>query len=200
MNISNEKDEVTKIVNTLPENGVICKEILNNINNSITKVVFDKSIKNSYYVFLNDTIYISDNEKTNKNCYRLCLISHECVHSMQNKIMQILNFFLSNIEMFSFIVFAILIIFNIHKLLFFKIYLIIMLISIVPRFFLETDASFKAPKYAKQYLIKKGYNNESNIVVNLYDTKIKLYFPFFVIYLFLGKFIRLGILAIILLY
>ena len=38
----------------LPDNQTVCKDILKLLKNDTTKVIFDKDIDDSYYVFLNN--------------------------------------------------------------------------------------------------------------------------------------------------
>ncbi|MEG1141203.1 MAG: hypothetical protein RSE41_01890, partial [Clostridia bacterium] len=77
-----------QINNKLDDNITITKDILNLLDNKKTNVVIDEDIKNSYYVFFKDIIYLSNNNNTYK---RVCLIAHECIHSIQNKILQKVN-------------------------------------------------------------------------------------------------------------
>ena len=64
---SNIRKEVDDIIGKLPSSDIIAKDILNKLDNKKTKSIFDKDIKGNYYVYLNNTIYLSDrqNEKSN---------------------------------------------------------------------------------------------------------------------------------------
>ena len=192
----NMKDtKVARISSKLPENKILCNQILKVIGNNTTKVVIDDNIKNSYYVYLNDTIYISTKENAESNYSRLCLLAHECVHAMQSKRLQLLNFIFSNLEIISFIIFIILLLFFHHVQALLLIYAIICSISIFLRGYLETNAVINAPKIVSKYLdsIKQKINieqNDINYVENVYNVQTKKLYLLFIIMLFLGKIVR----------
>ena len=50
-----------KIASKIPQNKEVAQEILYIVGNNTTKIEQDKDIKNSYYVYLKDTIYLADN-------------------------------------------------------------------------------------------------------------------------------------------
>ena len=147
----NENYDIEKIVKKLPDNTTITKDILQKLDNKTTKMVSDDDIKGNYYVFLNDTIYLS-NKNTNKY-NRLTVICHECVHSIQNKALQLINFIFSNIEIIAFVILLFLKIFNAFDGKF--VYVAIVAISLIPRFILEIDASLSSIKLTKEYVNKK---------------------------------------------
>ena len=89
-----KKDKLQNISDKLPENEVICKEILADIGNEHTKLKLDNQIKNSYYIYLNDTIYLADIKKVREIYTRVIIISHECRHTIQSKLLQKTNFIL----------------------------------------------------------------------------------------------------------
>lgn len=153
------KFDIRDIINKMPENDIIASDILRKLNNNTTKIVKDDDIKGNYYVFLKDTIYFANNSKSIKDYSRLTLIAHECVHSIQSKILQIFNFTFSNLEIFFFLVIMIL-------KLFFKIdnidyiYVTILLLSIFFRYTLEIHASLKSIKLTKDYLFLKNIDSK----------------------------------------
>jgi hypothetical protein len=120
----NLKNNLIDISSKLDNNEIVCKEMLGLLKNKTTAVKIDEDIKNSYYVFLNDTIYLTNREKNRIGPLRICNVAHECIHSNQNKILQWMNFVLSNIELIFFAVNIILIIFNLNIKLMFYWYLI----------------------------------------------------------------------------
>lgn len=136
------KQRLDNIIMKLPDNLTLSKEVLNYLDNSATKVVFDDDIKGSYYVFLNDTIYITKNNssKSTKEFSRLTVICHECIHSIQSKILHGINFVLSNIEVIVFIVCLILKLFNMFGNIVNVVYPVFCFICIIPRIILENDA------------------------------------------------------------
>ncbi len=192
---NDKADNITKQINK--NNKEVAQEILKELGNNTTNIVFDKDIKNCYYVFLNDTIYIADNKDNKNGYYRFCLIAHECRHSIQSKIMQKVNFILSNIEL---IFFAILFIINIvimNTTIPFYIYLALAIISAIPRLILEIDACKESVNISKNYLSKYLEKSDCDYVCNIYKEKINKLLPLSIIPLFFGKIIRIVILFIL---
>ncbi len=185
------KKKLLEISDKFSSNFVVCKQILELIKNNSTHIKIDKDIKNSYYVFLNDTIYISDIAKNTSGYQRICVIAHECVHSIQNKRIQIINFILSNLELMSFIISIICILFKYCADRVFSAYLILNVISIIPRLILEIDATIKSIDLSKKYVENKLDEFDTNILINAYKSKIKLFSIIFILYLILGKLLRL---------
>lgn len=193
-----KKEELQKIVDKLPSNEVICKEILVDMGNGHTKLVLDNDIKNSYYVYLNDTIYLANNEKARNLYTRIVLISHECRHSLQSKILQNINFILSNIELILFVVAIILNIFKVFNLSMFIFYIAFLFLSVIPRFILEFDAVKSSIKIAKKYMESKIKKEKVEHIYDIFKFQINLLFPISLISLYFGRFFR--ILVVFLLY
>lgn len=128
-----------------------CKEILEYLNNNDTKIIEKEDFKGSYYSYINNTIYLADENKSVKSKEeKFIVLCHECVHSIQNKFLQAINFYSSNIE----IVLSILVIFLLAIKTGFVRYLIIpyfliLLLNMIVRFCLEKDAVKKSFKMAK---------------------------------------------------
>ncbi len=192
-----ENTRIVNIISELPDNKSCALEILKDINNSKTKVILDGGLKNSYYVFLNDTIYLSNRKKVKTNFARICLVAHECVHSIQSKVLQVINFILSNLEILSFVL--LLIIGIIHKLKYEYImgYIVIIALNLFVRYLLELHAVFNSTKLASNYLKKYLDDNKQKEVNSIYFFWTRALLPIFVISLCLGKFIRVIILTII---
>lgn len=182
----------------LPENEIICKDILNSLNNKDTKVILDKEIKNSYYVFLNDKIYISDN-KVNDNLYtRIVLIAHECIHSIQSKILQILNYLFSNVEVLMFLILlGVKFITKTSNMVLLITYLMVGLIAIIFRSILEFDAVKRSLNLGLEYLLSKTNEKEAKLIIECSKKYIARYFHLFVLSLHASKIFR-GVLAFIL--
>lgn len=188
---SSQRKYLEDLICKLPRSDDMAKELLNSLGNDKTKCVFDEDIKGNYYVYLNDTIYLSSKQKDQKNYERLCVISHECVHSVQPKYLQNINFVLSNIEILFFVTFIILYLFKIVNIYYFWGYIVLALLSIIARLILELWATFKAPKLSKKYLEKRLQKEEVESVYNTYKFQTKLLIPLFVIQLFFFKIIRM---------
>jgi hypothetical protein len=191
-----ENNDIRDIINKLPRNEQIAKDILEILNNKTTELKCDDDIKGSYYVFLNDTIYLSNN-KASKEYSRLTLIAHECVHSIQSKVLQIINFLLSNLEIIFFVIIILLKILNVcgNKLDF--TYLIIVISSIIVRVILELDASVKSISLSKDYVNVNLNEEYSKIVTKIIRFQVMALFPFMLISLFFWKIIRLIIINIL---
>ena len=192
---SKELQEANNIVEKLPENSVIAKDILNIVSNNTTKVIFDKNIKNSYYIYFKDTIYISSKEKNN-NFHRCLLIAHECRHSIQLKLVQRINFILSNIELIFFILtFVMIIWFKIYCIRY--VYLATCILSMVPRLYLELDAIFNSLKISNTYVSTKLDKKEIEKLNEIYKDQIKILLPISIITLFLDKIIRIFVIFLL---
>lgn len=180
----------------LPDNQTVCKDILKLLKNDTTKVIFDKDIDDSYYVFLNNSIYIADNTKNNNLYTRIVLIAHECIHSMQSKILQIFNFLSSNIEVIMFLIILFLKIFlkTVNNVLIYS-YVSVCLISLIFRLILEVCAVVNSLKLGREYLYKKMSNKDhANLIINTSGKYLKKYSLLFIISLCFGRFVRLFIL------
>ena len=184
-----ETKELNNIIDTLPSNEEVAKQILRDFNNNSTKIKFDKDIKNSYYVYFKDTIYISDTSKNN-TYRRICLIAHECIHSIQSKILQKVNFILSNIEIISFIVCLIFLILTKSEIPL-CCYCAICILSIIPRFILEIDAIIKSLPVSQNYLNKYLDRVKCMQIFSVYKKQIYLLLPIAIISLFFEKIVRI---------
>ena len=179
---SKERIKLDKIIDKLPSNYEVVEDILKIIGNKTTKVVFDNDIKNNYYTYLNDTIYLTKSKKFNdKNrSGRICVVAHECRHSVQSKILQNINFILSNLELLSFIIMIILTFIKFVNITYLFIYFGIIIISIIPRLILEIDAVIKSVPIAKKYLETKLKKDDVEYVENYYSIHTKMLLPIFI--------------------
>lgn len=198
---SNIRKYLDNVIGKLSSSDIIAKDILKSLNNKKTKYVFDEDIKGNYYVYLNDTIYLSSKQSDKNNYERLCVISHECIHSIQPKWLQNINFIFSNLEIICFVIFIILSFLKKSNVYLYSVYLVIVTLSIVSRTILELWAIKKAPQISKAYLDNKKLNKEEVQIVDDYYTFLsKLLTPFAIIQIFFFKLIRLLIISIITFY
>lgn len=191
----NEKYDIEQIISKLPDNSTITKQVLEKINNKTTKMICDEDIKGNYYVFLNDTIYLSSKNTNKYN--RLTVICHECIHSIQNKIMQWINFILSNLEIIVFVIFSILKLLNIFENILTYTYIGFVIVSIIPRFILEIHASLKSIRYTMEYVSEKIGNEEAKFVNKIVKFQVTSLLPVMLFTLCFWKIIRILILCII---
>lgn len=174
----------------------ICEDILQLVENKTTKVKIDESIKNSYYVFLNDTIYLSTRQTSeDKKETRLVLICHECVHSVQSKPLHLTNFLIANLEMILFVI-AIILKYIYKQESIVPIYGVIAVVSIVIRGILELDAILKSIKLAERYLKESAKEKTIELDLVKIRTQMLVASPLFAISLFGFKLLRLGIIMI----
>lgn len=194
LNIFKKDSDLSKhaneIMNTVEENTLACKNILALISNNSTNIELINNSKTSYYVFLTDKIYLSNNDKNKNNFTRIGMIAHECIHSVQSKILQWINFLSSNLEMIFFVILIILKLFNFLNLELIIIYSVISLISIITRNFLEVEATVKSVNLSKKYLSKILNDSQLNEIIDLYKFQTFVLLPGFIIYLNFGKILR----------
>ena len=87
-------EELNKITDKLPENEIVCKQILKQLNSdNNVKIVSNDNAKASLYIVATNTISIA---KIKDSFTRIQTIAHECIHSVQNKKIMIFNFIYSN--------------------------------------------------------------------------------------------------------
>lgn len=196
-NNTKERKKIQDIIDKLPDNEIIAKEILAENNNTKTKIVLDGDIKNSYYIFLNDTIYLSNKNKASTRYSRLCLIAHECKHSLQSKVLQVINFLISNIELIFFVLFSILGLLNFKNSFIPNIYYITVILSIIPRLILEFDAVYSSVRISEKYVEQKLSKNEADMVHLVYSFQVKVLVPMLIFSLVIWKVIRSIIIFVI---
>ena len=180
----------------------ICKEILELIDNKDVKVKVNSGEKSSLYVFLNNTIYISGNEKKSKDkekaeSSKLLVMAHECRHSTQDKVFQMLNFALSNLEIVLFVALLVMkVIFKLNLKYVAFLYFLIVSCSIFIRLFLELDAVINSVKIVTKYLFRNNVDKvEIEKLQKYYKKEIIKTLPLFILWLFLFKIIRLMIIV-----
>jgi len=181
----------------------ICKDILKLINNETVNVEIDEESKSSLYVFLTNTMYISNKTKKSKsideqNKSKVLVIAHECAHSLQSKVLQLMNFLLANLEIILFVAVVITRIFFSKFNLLVNSYLAISVLSIVMRWWLEMDATINSVKITTKYMLK---NNVDKVKVKelfkFYKKELLKTLPLFLLWVFLFKIIRLIIVILI---
>lgn len=181
----------------------ICKDILNIVGNDDVKIEVEANEKSSMYVFLNNTIYISNKEKKSKDKEkneksRLLVIAHECRHSVQSKVFQWCNFAFSNIEIILFILLVIAkIFFKVNGILYYT-YLSVAILSIIVRMGLELDAVIHSVKIVAKYLTKNDVKKQDIVdLVSFYKKEILKTLPVFVLWLLAFKILRIMIAIVI---
>lgn len=190
-----------KILQKKPQE--ICKDILTVVNNEDVNIEIDEKSKSSLYVFLTNTIYISN--KTNKaksegdqKKSKVLVVAHECAHSIQSKTMQLINFILANLEIILFIVVILARVFFKKYDILVSSYVLISMMSILVRWYLEMNATINSVKLTIKYmLINKIDNMQIKELVGFYKKELLKTLPLFIISLFISKIARLIIVILI---
>ena len=183
-----EKNEkLEKITDKFPSNVQIAEEILDilDCNFKRPKIEEAKNTKTSLYIWVTNKIVISDMKN---NYARIQTISHECVHSCQDKRLLGFNFFLSNINIIVLLAFIVLTLLKIIDVSMFYVAIILVLgiLQFSIRGFLEIDAMTKARYLAEDYINSKKIitKKEKEKLLTEYDKINKKGIPFVVDNLF----------------
>ena len=155
-----ENERLNDRTQELPDNVVICKEILKKLNNEKVKVEEEEKT-NCFYFIATDKIILN---KDKKFFTRIQTIAHECVHSIQNKNVLWFNYIFTNLLNLFWLVITILTVVGVIKnyILFVSIMLILAMVFYVIRSYLEIEAMTKAKYIAKEYL--EEHNVKGGIV------------------------------------
>ena len=169
--IGNDR-KLNEITNSLPDNEVICKEILSMLGNERVNVkVGDENKQASLYIVATNTILIANIKNT---FTRVQTIAHECIHSVQDKRLLWFNFAFSNVYLLYFYIVTFLTLINkISSPNIFAIILVMMSIMMFfVRSFLEIDAMTKARFLAEKYMLRnpnKIKEDNVELIVENYD-------------------------------
>lgn len=167
-----ENQSLKEITNSLPENEIICKNILKMLKNENVKIKHaDENSKTSFYIIALNTIIIANVKDT---FMRVQTIAHECIHSIQDKRLLWFNYIFSNVYLLYFIITTILAVIN--KLPVPSVFAIILIMMSIILYFvrsyIETDAMIKARYVAKEYMENnEDLINKENIdlIIGKYD-------------------------------
>lgn len=192
-----EETKFNKLVDKYPSNIEICKLILKKLKNENVKIEENKDAKASLYIAATNKIVIADV----KNSYtRIQTIAHECLHSIQNRKIQLFNFIFSNIYLLYFLTVLILALLNKlpNAILFLGLMVLLSYIYYFIRSYLENDAMIKAKFLAKEIMedLKISSEDEIQDIVKSYDKINDIGIKMVNFELFLGTIIKTIILAI----
>lgn len=197
-----EDKELEALTDKFPENIDIAKEMLEMLDNKNVKIEEGKSTETSLYIAITNKILIADMKN---NYARIQTIAHECLHSIQDRSLLLFNFIFSNIIIIYWLVISILtathVITNIAP---FAFALVLMaMVKLAVRGFLETDAMTKARYLAEKYIDSKKIlnQNEKEKLLAKYDKINALGVPYTIVYIMLGSLIGIlvfGLIALIL--
>lgn len=155
--------ELNNIANKFPENKEICETILEKINNKTVEIEEENNTKTSLYMVASNRIIIANIKDT---FTRIQTIAHECLHSVQNRKILLFNFIFSNSYLFYFVAAIFLILFNVleqYSYIYIVGYILMSLIYVSVRMYLENEAMSKAFYVAKEYIqeYRNKYNEEN---------------------------------------
>lgn len=175
-----------------------CKEILKFLENNKTKVVESKDLRANYYLFVNDTIYLSGNKKscakTNKRQHEevssYIVMCHECIHAIQSKKLHLMNVTFSNAELLLFFSLLIMRLMKNNINILYSIYFFVLLFSIILRLFLELNAIKRSVVLAKELVHKKIEEDVKEEEVNNIIIKMKKLLPVEIIRIIFPKLAR----------
>lgn len=164
MQIANN-ERLNNIVQKLPENIGICKDILKKLKNEKVKIEEQENTNCFYFIATNKIIL----NKDKKYFTRVQTIAHECIHSTQNKKILWFNYIFANLLNIFWLIITILTITGVitKYALFSAIILICIIIFYVIRSYLEIEAMTKAKYIAKEYL-EENQVKETNEIVEEY--------------------------------
>ena len=166
MQIANN-EKLNNIVQKLPDNINICREILKKLDNEKVKIE-EQENTNCFYFIATDKIILN---KDKKYFTRVQTIAHECIHSTQNKKILWFNYIFANLLNIFWLITMILTIAGViitQYALFSAIILICIIIFYVIRSYLEIEAMTKAKYIAKEYL-EENQVKETDEIVEEYE-------------------------------
>jgi len=150
----------------------IAKQILNHLGNGHTKVERKQGFMGNYYSSLIDTIYIAEDfenikmpngaEKINKKAAQLIVVCHECIHSVQSKVLHILNTLFANFSLILSVIYVIIAVLSTSQLWFKILTISTVLFSVIFRLILEIGATNGSIKLAKEAVDKDLVQHVSN--------------------------------------
>lgn len=189
-----ENKELEELTNKFPDNITIAKEMLEMLKNDKVKVEELKTGDTSLYVAPTNKILIAN---IKNNYSRIYTIAHECMHSVQDRRLLLFNFIFSNIILIFWIISVILTLLNKINNIYIIIsaMLIMALVKLAVRGYLETYAMLKARYFSEKYIEKKAIitNKEKDQLVLSYEEINKIGIPFSIAHIITGSLI--GILA-----
>lgn len=165
MQIANN-EKLNNIVQKLPDNISVCKDILKKLKNEKVKIE-EQENTNCFYFIATDKIILN---KDKKYFTRIQTIAHECIHSIQDKRILWFNYIFANLLNIFWLVTMVLTIVGVitQYALFSAIILICIIIFYVIRSYLEIEAMTKAKYIAKEYL-EENQVKETNEIVEEYE-------------------------------
>lgn len=163
-------ERLDNLTQKYPDNKDICKWCLKKINNEDVTIEENMGRESCLYIAVTNKILIANM----KNSFtRIQTIAHECLHSIQGKKLLMFNFIYSNIYLLYFLVTSVLAAFKVlpNTWLFLAILIVLSMVYLCIRVYLENDAMIKAPFLAKEYMedAKISSKEEIDEIINEYN-------------------------------
>ena len=185
----------------------LTKDILKYLGNNHTKVEQKQNFKGNYYSNITDTIYIAKSfsqsklpkgmNNIDKRVAELIVICHECIHSIQNKRLHILNTVLSNVGMILTMVCIIIGFFDIIPIWLKLLSCLCLSLAIAVRLTLEIDAISRSTKVAKSFIENEAHLQFNKEDILLCENYIKKHKAIALTQMIIDKFIALIVICII---
>ena len=177
---SRKNEELAKISNKFPTDEQICRKILDKKCKKEVKVKINKEYDSCLYTVYNNTITIG---KFKEEYIKIQTIAHECIHACQDKVSLWFNFIISNIYNIYFFVICVLAIFTTANIILLTFVLLMLaIVKIIVRMYLENEAMNRAKYEAKEYIeenklltkdeeekLLQEYNDINKIGIPLYN-------------------------------
>lgn len=175
---NNKNEELDNITKKLPEDEIICKEILKKLKNEDVIIEKNEEYESCLYTVFNNKITLG---KFTTNFIRIQTIAHECIHSIQSKRILLSNFIVSNIYILYFLVLSILQIAGVNTYIniTFPLLILLSMLQYLIRAYLENDAMTKAKYLAKEYIENTGECTKEEIekLIEKYEEINKIGIP-----------------------
>lgn len=193
-----ENKKMQKVTDRFPENIEIAKEMLEMIDNKDVNIEEAKNTKTSLYIAVTNKILIAD---LKDNYARIQTIAHECMHSVQDRLLLMFNFIFSNISIIYFIVAIILTVMKIYTNSMLQVFILLLigLVNFSVRTYLETDAMLKSRCLAEEYIKRKNVcsEEEKQELLTEYDKINNIGIPFTIDNLLTNILVRISIYIIV---
>lgn len=157
-----KNDRLDNAVEKYGSDQKICKDILKILNVENVKIHVDLESDSTFYMAVPNKIHIGNSKKT---FARIQTMAHECIHSSQDRRLQVFNNIFSNIYNIYYLISIILLIIKktVDNMVVINIFLILSLVYYTIRIYLENDAMLRAKEISKKYMESKNISSYEEI-------------------------------------
>ena len=164
-----KNDRLDNAVEKYGSDQEICKDILKILNVENVKIhvdlesdsTFYMAVPNDGFIVLPDSAFVN----SKKTFARIQTMAHECIHSSQDRRLQVFNNIFSNIYNIYYLISIILLIIKktVDNMVVINIFLILSLVYYTIRIYLENDAMLRAKEISKKYMESKNISSYEEI-------------------------------------